>query len=73
MKFLGVHPGPLMSTKVFLRLEPLELVNYEIPLPPAPQAKVPRDQLFVHRRQRLPRALDTATQRFVDETASAPP
>src|SRR6185312_6345699 len=25
MKFLGVHPGPLMYTKVFLRLEPLGL------------------------------------------------
>ena len=25
MKFLAVHPGPLMYTKVFLRLEPLGL------------------------------------------------
>ena len=25
MRFLGVHPGPLMYTKVFLRLEPLGL------------------------------------------------
>src|ERR1700755_1546781 len=25
MRFLGVHPGPLMSTKIFLRLEPLGL------------------------------------------------
>src|SRR6185437_7898464 len=25
MKFLGVHPGPLMYTKIFLRLEPLGL------------------------------------------------
>lgn len=25
MKILGVHPGPLMYTKVFLRLEPLGL------------------------------------------------
>src|SRR3954447_24455203 len=25
MKILGVHPGPLMYTKIFLRLEPLGL------------------------------------------------
>src|SRR5215813_9315146 len=25
MKVLGVHPGPLMYTKIFLRLEPLGL------------------------------------------------
>lgn len=25
MRFLAVHPGPLMYTKVFLRLEPLGL------------------------------------------------
>ena len=25
MRFLGVHPGPLLYTKVFLRLEPLGL------------------------------------------------
>ena len=25
MKFLAVHPGPLMYTKIFLRLEPLGL------------------------------------------------
>src|SRR5271166_321400 len=25
MRFLGVHPGPLMYTKIFLRLEPLGL------------------------------------------------
>jgi magnesium-protoporphyrin IX monomethyl ester (oxidative) cyclase len=25
VRFLGVHPGPLMYTKVFLRLEPLGL------------------------------------------------
>ena len=25
MKFLAVHPGPLMYTKIYLRLEPLGL------------------------------------------------
>ena len=32
MKFLAVHPGPLMYTKIFLRLEPLglELVAGEV-------------------------------------------
>ena len=30
MKFLAVHPGPLMYTKIYLRLEPLglETVSY---------------------------------------------
>ena len=32
MKWLGVHPGPLMQSKVFLRLEPfgLELIAQAI-------------------------------------------
>src|SRR5947209_7021833 len=32
MKVLGVHPGPLMYTKIFLRLEPLglELVSQAV-------------------------------------------
>jgi magnesium-protoporphyrin IX monomethyl ester (oxidative) cyclase len=48
-------------------------VAYELPLPPPPQAKVKRDQLFIHRqRERAPRVLDPGTQRFVDETANAP-
>ncbi|HEX4111711.1 MAG TPA: radical SAM protein, partial [Stellaceae bacterium] len=48
-------------------------VVYELPAPPPPQAKVKRDQLFIHRqRERAPRVLDPGTQRFVDETANAP-
>lgn len=47
-------------------------VSYEMPLPPAPQAKLKRDELFIHRvRQRVP-ALDASTQRFVNESANAP-
>ncbi len=48
-------------------------VDYEIPLPPAPQATVRRDELFIHRhRERMPRVLDAPTQRFVNQTANAP-
>jgi len=45
-------------------------VEYEIPLPPAPQAKVRRDALFVHRvRGRSQRVIDAETERFVEEGA----
>jgi magnesium-protoporphyrin IX monomethyl ester (oxidative) cyclase len=44
-----------------------QLVEYEIPLPPAPQAKVQRDALFVHRaRGRSQRVIDGQTERFVE-------
>jgi magnesium-protoporphyrin IX monomethyl ester (oxidative) cyclase len=42
-------------------------VAYELPAPPPPQTKVPRERLFVHRaRERAPRALDATTEQFVD-------
>lgn len=48
-------------------------VEYEIPLPPAPQTTVKRDELFVHRHRERGRALDADTQRFVNQTANAAP
>ena len=44
-------------------------VDYEIALPPAPRAKVERGALYIHQAAgRRGRAIDAATERFVDET-----
>jgi len=44
-------------------------VDYEIPLPPAHEAKASGRSLYVHApRGRAGRAIDAATERFVDET-----
>jgi len=44
-------------------------VTYEIPLPPAPQASPEAKDLYVHAaRGRQSRAIDDATERFVDQT-----
>lgn len=92
MKILGVHPGPLMCTKIFLRLEPLGLglvavaardplladherpMAWQIPLPPeaagayAGNASGKRG-LYIHApRSRAGRAIDAATEEFVDAT-----
>jgi hopanoid C-3 methylase HpnR len=47
-------------------------VQYEMGLPPAPQATVQRHALYVHHAQgRSGRSLDEATEAFVDQTRSA--
>jgi len=44
-------------------------VEYEMSLPPAPQAKVGATALYVHRAQgRRGRQIDNATEQFVEET-----
>jgi hopanoid C-3 methylase len=46
-------------------------VQYEISLPPAPQAKVARNELYVHQAQgRSGRELSETTEAFVDESRS---
>jgi len=54
MKFLAVHPGPLMYTKIYLRLEPLglEMVAQAVRLPSPPQVMEARRHRL---RMQLPR------------------
>jgi hypothetical protein len=47
----------------------MQPVAYEMDLPPAPRAAVERGALYVHQAPgRRPREIDSATERFVDET-----